>query len=160
MSSFYRDVILKDSRFNSTYRIADRDLLEPLMRQKVEGIVAAAKAKGFHLMVFETYRSQARQELLFEQGSTQLRKVGVHHYGLACDIVRSINGQPSWEGDFYMLGQLAREHSLIWGGDWGAHVQPHTFIDAVHIQRCSIARQASLFEGTWYPDDAYDPYQD
>ncbi|WON74450.1 M15 family metallopeptidase [Nitrosospira sp. Is2] len=160
MSSFYSDVILKDPRFNSTDRVEDQYLLEPLTRQKVEGIIAAAKGRGLNLMVFETYRSQARQGLLFKQGATKLSKVGVHHYGLACDIVKSINGIPSWEGDFCILGQLAYEHGLIWGGDWGAPAKPHTFIDTVHVQRCSVARQASLFAGEWYPDDVYDPYQD
>jgi hypothetical protein len=33
-------------------------------------------------MIFETYRSQERQQVLFEQGATQLRTVGVHHHGL------------------------------------------------------------------------------
>jgi hypothetical protein len=96
---------------------------------------------------------------LFNQGATKLRKVGVHNYGLACDIVKSINGQPSWKGDFSMLGQLARDHGLIWGGDWGNPTIHHTFVDAVHVQRCTVSRQAALFRGDWYPDDAYDPYQ-
>jgi hypothetical protein len=159
MSNFYTDIISKDPRFNSTDRIADLNLLEPVTRQKVEAIIADAKAHGLDLMVFETYRSQARQVLLFNQGATKLSKVGVHHYGLACDIVKSINGQPSWKGDFSILGQLAREHGLIWGGDWGTPTMHHTFVDAVHVQRCTVSRQAALFRGDWYPDDAYDPYQ-
>jgi hypothetical protein len=159
MGNFYTDVISKDPRFKSTDRIADMNLLEPVTRQKVEAIIADAKAHGLDLMVFETYRSQARQELLFNQGATKLRKVGVHNYGLACDIVKSINGQPSWKGDFSMLGQLARDHGLIWGGDWGNPGIHHTFVDAVHVQRCTVSRQAALFRGDWYPDDAYDPYQ-
>jgi len=160
MGNFYTDVISRDPRFNSADRIADLELLEPVTRQRVEAIIADAKAHGLDLMVFETYRSQARQELLFNQGASKLRKVGVHHYGLACDIVKSINGQPSWKGDFSILGQLARAHGLIWGGDWGTPAMHHTFVDAVHVQRCTVSRQADLFRGDWYPDDAYDPYQD
>jgi hypothetical protein len=59
---------------------------------------------GIKLMVYETNRSQHRQRELFDQGATKLRAVGVHHYGLACDIVRVVNGEPSLEGRFRFSG--------------------------------------------------------
>lgn len=111
-------------------------------------------------MPFETYRSQDRQLDLFDQGKSQLHTVGVHHYGLACDLVRDVCGAPSWEGDFSFLRVIAQRHRLIWGGDWGTPCQPHKLYDAVHMQRCSVARQGALFRGEWYPDDDYDPYTD
>jgi D-alanyl-D-alanine carboxypeptidase-like protein len=158
--NFYTEVILQDERLASRSRINDIALLEPSTRQSVQAILADAAASGVSLMVFETYRSQERQEALFQQGATQLRTVGVHHYGLACDIVKSVDGEPSWKGDFSLLGALARTHHLIWGGDWGRPGLPHTFVDGVHVQRCSLQRQASLFRGEWYPDPTYDPYDD
>ena len=100
MGNFYTDTIQYDKRFNSTERISDILLLEPVTRKIVQSIIEQAKLNGLELMVFETYRSQDRQALLYERGATKLQKVGVHHYGLACDIVRSINGEPSWKGDF------------------------------------------------------------
>src|SRR5215471_6996632 len=160
MGNFYTDVIEQDSRFTSVARISDPDLLEPITRELVEGIISDAQDQGFELMIFETYRSQQRQEQLFLQGATQLRKVGVHHFGLACDIVKSINGEPSWKGDFSIVGQLAQSAGLIWGGNWGNPNIHHSFIDQPHVQRCTIARQASLFAGTWYPDDLYNPLDD
>src|SRR5882762_3588418 len=51
-------------------------------------------------MVFETYRSQARQELQFRQGATRLRQVGVHQHGLAYDLAKSINNESSSQGRF------------------------------------------------------------
>jgi hypothetical protein len=135
-------------------------LLEPITRQLVESIVSAAQQMGIDLMIYETYRSQARQQELFDNGATKLRKVGVHHYGLACDIVRIVGGEPSWKGDFSFLGQLAHSAGLIWGGDWGAPRIKHSFVDSVHVQRCTVARQADLFAGSWYPDEAYNPYSD
>jgi hypothetical protein len=160
MTNFYTDTIRQDLRYDSPNRIADLNLLEPTTRGLVQQIVADAKAHGLELMVFETYRSQARQDQLFAQGATQLRTVGVHHYGLACDIVKSIDGDPSWKGDFSLLGRLAHQYHLIWGGDWGNPNIPHTFIDEPHVQRCSLDRQASLFQNQWYPDNSYDPYVD
>ena len=160
MPNFYTDVISRDPRFDSTSRIADPDLLEPITRQLVQSIIAAAEAAGIALMIYETYRSQPRQQELFENGATKLKTVGVHHYGLACDIVRVVAGEPSWKGDFSFLGQLAHSAGLIWGGDWGAPQIKHTFIDSVHVQRCTVDRQADLFAESWYPDDAYNPYTD
>jgi len=160
MGNFFQDVIQPDPRFNNVDCISALDLLEPTMRGKVQSIIADAKAHGFDCMVFETYRSQARQQQLFNQGATELRKVGVHHYGLACDIVKSVNGQPSWKGDFSLLGRLARQYGLIWGGDWGRPNVHHSFVDEVHVQWCSLARQADLFRGAWYPVVGYDPYAD
>ncbi|MFZ0808914.1 MAG: M15 family metallopeptidase [Candidatus Sulfotelmatobacter sp.] len=158
MANFFADVIQKDLRYNSTARVADPNLLEPTTRRLVEQVIAAAGQMGISLMIFETYRSQARQQELFDNGATRLRAVGVHRFGLACDIVRVVGGEPSWKGDFSFLGQLARSGGLIWGGDWGNPAIKHDFVDAVHVQRCTVARQPSLFAGEWYPEETYNPY--
>jgi hypothetical protein len=158
MSNHYIDAIQPSFVFHSTRRIADVALLEPCMRQKVEAILVDAEALGFKLIVFETYRSRERQQQLFEQGASKLRAVGVHHFGLACDLVKDVGGDPSWKGDFSFLGDLGRRHNLIWGGDWGSPERKHTFIDAVHLQRCSLTQQPVLFSGAWYPDESYSPY--
>jgi len=158
--SFFTDVVEKDPRFNSSKRINDMALVEPVTSAAVQKIIADARVLGFDMMVFETFRSQARQQQLFAQGATKLKTVGVHNYGLACDIVKVVGGDPSWKGDFSFLGHLARKHGLIWGGDWGAPEQHHTFIDSVHVQRCSIGRQPALFRGEFYPDATYNPYDD
>lgn len=158
MSNFFQDVVQPDPRFTTTNIVNDVALLDPVTRASVAAIIADAQAHGVELMVFETYRSQTRQQQLFNQGATKLRIVGVHHYGLACDLVKSVDGNPSWKGDFSLLGVLAHAHNLIWGGDWGNPNIRHDFIDLVHVQRCSLADQAKLFNGTWYPNDAYNPY--
>jgi hypothetical protein len=160
MGNFYTDVIMKDARFKSPNRVTDLNLLEPGTRKLVGALIDAANKRGIALIIFETYRSEDRQMALFNQGATKLRTVGVHHYGLACDLVKNINGEPSWKGPFDFLGELAHENGLIWGGDWGSPGVAHTFVDADHVQRCSLMRQAALFAGTFYPDDSYDPYKD
>src|SRR5437879_11156333 len=119
MPSFYEDVIKNDARFNSAKRVADPELIEPVTRAAIANILQDARALGIELMVFETYRSQARQLELFNQGASKLRVVGVHHYGLACDLVKAVAGEPSRKGDFSFLEKLAHEHRLIWGGVGG-----------------------------------------
>ena len=158
MGNFYTDVISQDARFDSVTRVGDASLLEPATRQLVESILSAAAHMGIEVMIYETYRSQERQQELFNQGATKLRTVGVHHYGLACDIVRAVGGEACWKGDFPFLGQLAHSSGLIWGGDWGAPQIKHDFVDSVHVQRCTVSRQGDLFAGAWYPDETYNPY--
>jgi hypothetical protein len=157
--SFYTETIQQDPRFNSTARIFDLALLEPITRANVQAIIADALAMGQELMIFETYRSQDRQAMLFQQGATKLQKVGVHHYGLAADLVRVVDGEPTWKVDYSFLGPLALKYGLIWGGDWGAPEVKHSFIDSDHVQRCTVAQQNDLFAGNWYPDDSYNPCQ-
>jgi hypothetical protein len=157
MGNFYTDVIEKDPRFETLDVINDMELLEPVTRELVLAIIADAAKDGIEIMVFETYRSQARQTILFDKNATKLKTVGVHHYGLACDLVKDVGGKPSWKGDFKFLGKLAKKHKMIWGGDWGNPAVKPTFYDGVHVQRCTVAKQKSLFSGKWYPDDSYDP---
>lgn len=160
MGNFYTDTLRPHPSFELSRRFSSLDLLEPGTRSRVAAIIADAQAHGVSLMAWETFRSRARQKLLFDKGVSKLQQVGVHGFGLACDIVFDIAGEPSWKGDFSLLGSLARAHGLIWGGDWGDPARKHGFVDAVHVQRCPLRRQAALFREEWYPDAAYDPYQD
>lgn len=158
MNNFYLNVIVKNPRFRSQKRINDMRLLEPVTRQKITALLADARAYGINLMVYETYRSQERQGVLFNHGMTQLKMVDAHHFGLACDLVKDVDGEPCWKGDFSLLSALGKEYGLIWGGDWGHSAGVHSFVDPCHLQRCSVGRQASLFNLQWYPDASYDPY--
>lgn len=153
-------MITKDARFHSQIRVNDVDLLEPVFRTHILGIMHEARLQGVSLLVYETYRSRERQELLYATGATQLREVGVHHFGLACDLVMDAHGLPSWEGDFSILGRLARTRNLIWGGDWGSPAKQNNFYDGAHLQRCTVFRQAELFNLEWYPDNKYNALRD
>ena len=158
MGNFYEDVVRADPRFKLAARCSDLALLEPGTRRRALALLADAEAAGTHLAAYETYRSEARQALLYDRGATKLRAVGVHHYGLALDVVRVVGGEPSWKGDFSLLGELGRRHGLVWGGDWGDPSRRHSFVDLVHLQRVSVADQGGLFRGDLYPGDDYDPF--
>lgn len=150
--NFYRDVIMRDTRFSSVQRCADIELLEPRFRDHVCNIIKKAAALNISLKVWETYRSEQRQLSLYQQKATKLRTVGVHHYGLAADIVKWVNGEPSWRGDWAFFGNLAREEGLTWGGDWDRNSATlNHFNDMDHVQFVTIERQPALFAGTWYP---------
>lgn len=153
--TFYNEVIQKSPYFAVTSRVHDIAMLEPVTRKAVESIMLDAAAMGMPLILFETYRSVQRQASLFAQGATRLKTVGTHHYGIAADLVKNINGQPSWEGDFTFLGKLASKYGLIWGGDWGQPGVKNSFVDADHVQRIKVDDQNQLFAGAWYPDASY-----
>jgi hypothetical protein len=157
MMSFFTQLIQIDARFTSTECCRDLSLLEPVTRTAVQQVIADALAMGITLQVSETYRSAERQEMLFAQKATQLKTVGVHHYGLACDFFKVIGGKASWSGDWAFLRDLAAKHGLISGLDWGKPNVSHSFIDPDHVQRVAVVDQVKLFAGTWYPDTPYDP---
>lgn len=154
MTNFYVDVIQRDSRFHSPNAVNDMALLEPAFRAKVATLMAASKTAGIELRVTETYRSCERQQQLFAQGLTQLRTVGVHHYGLAADFCKIVGGQAVYDGDWTFLCRLAAALDLVAGGDWGEPDKPHSFRDWDHVQGCTVAEQTGLFAGTWYPGAA------
>lgn len=153
MANFYEDIIRKSGYFDSPGAVRDINLLEPVTRAAVVAIISdAAKLNPpIKLIVTETYRSQERQQQLYSQGLTQLRTVGVHHYGLAADFCKVVNGLASWGGDWSFLRDLAVKHGLISGLDWGLPGEQHSFVDPDHVQRVAVDQQGELFAGTWYP---------
>lgn len=158
MSDFFTDVILKSTQESTTQRVDSLAMLEPITRAGVQAVLADAAAGGMPLQVTETYRSRQRQFELFQQHATQLKTVGVHHYGLAVDVCKVINNKASWEGDWAFLGVLSKKHNLVWGGDWdNPNLPAKAFRDWDHIQRINVADQNNLFNGSWYPDDHYTP---
>lgn len=161
MGNFFTDVIRKDPRFNSTECINDLALLEPGTRAAVQALIAEAASNGHDLRVTETYRSEARQQKLFAEHATELRKVGVHNYGLAADFALYIKGEYQTNaGPYEFLATLAPKHKLISGINWGTPHIKHGFQDTDHVQRIPVARQEVLFNNEWYPPSLYDPYED
>jgi hypothetical protein len=157
--SFYTAVVKPDPRFHSINICRDVDLLEPGMRAAVAGVIADAHAAGHDLRIAETFRSAARQVHLFEQGFSQLRNVGVHNYGLACDFNLFVDGVYESDGEKYtFLVDLAKAHGLISGIDWGSPHLKHSFRDWDHVQRVPVQMQGQLFRGAWYPGEDYSPY--
>ncbi|MDE2096292.1 MAG: M15 family metallopeptidase [Patescibacteria group bacterium] len=153
--SFYTTVIQKSAAFHSTTPCRDIRLLEPVTRDAVFRVIGLARESGVTLQVLETYRSQELQEHYYERGATQLRTVGVHHYGVACDLGIVIAGQVNWKADYSILGKLAKRAGLVWGGDWGSPERFHSFRDYDHVQRIAVADQDKLFSGSWYPSPSY-----
>lgn len=151
-SNFYEAFLKRSPLFKSANCVRDLAYLEPIFRAQVEDILDKCGNLGRPLLVTETYRSKARQEALFLAGATQLRTIGCHHMGLACDFAKLVSGTPTWKGDWTFLGKLANERGLVWGGPGKGNLN---IADRDHIQRCSLADQPYVFNQQFYPDAAY-----
>ena len=159
--SFYTDVLMKSPVFKSSAVCKDTMMLEPGTRAAILALLDDARRQGHDLRIGETYRSPARQRVLFSEGYTQLKNVGCHGYGVACDLNLFDGGKYVADGKAYaFLADLGKKHGLIWGGDWGEPNKPHSFHDWDHCQRIPVWRQHALFSGQFYPPEDYDPYKD
>jgi hypothetical protein len=114
---------------------------------------------GHILVPVETYRSTQRQHMFYMKHFTQLKTVGVHHFGLAVDLALMDGGHYHADGQDYMFFvELAKKHKMISGIDWGTPEAHHSFHDYDHLQRIKVSDQARLFSGEWYPEPDYNPW--
>lgn len=117
---------------------ACRDLNRLSQKGKIacELFLEKCKDAGLNVLVTETYRSQARQSYLYEQGRsrpgqivTQIKKVGYHNSGNAWDICQNIKGKEYSDASFFTkCGQIAKSLGIEWGGTWTG------FVDTPHFQ--------------------------
>ena len=95
------------------------------------------KAKGLNVLITETYRSQERQNYLYEQGRTRggqivtWTKSSRHTSCRAWDICKNAKGQEYSDSDFFkQCGEIAAELGITWGGIWkNSPDTPHFEID-------------------------------
>lgn len=92
---------------------------------KLEKLIALAEKKNLKFKVTEGYRSQERQNKLYEQGRTTpgeqvtWTRKSKHTTRLAFDIAAIKNGKVSWNNaDYEEIGALGKEAGLEWGGTW------------------------------------------
>ena len=101
--------------------------------QKACGLfLSECKKQGLNIFVTETYRSQARQTYLYEQGRTRkgqivtnVKKVGYHNTGNAWDI--ACKGDKLYDDNILAkAGVIAKSLGIEWGGYWTGLVdKPH-----------------------------------
>ena len=117
---------------------ACRDLNKLSKNAKIacEMFLEECEKQGLKVLVTETYRSQARQSYLYEQGRTrpgqivtQVKKVGYHNTGNAWDICQNIKGKEYSDDSFFeKCGKIAKSLGIEWGGYWTG------FVDKPHFQ--------------------------
>jgi peptidoglycan L-alanyl-D-glutamate endopeptidase CwlK len=109
----------------------------PQFRAAIANVVADMRAAGFKVRVFETLRTNERQQYLYgfgreyDDGRGPVTKAataenGWHFFGLAADLVEDdatpwIAPQLFWQ----TLGLVAERHGCTWGGRWQVVDLPH-----------------------------------
>lgn len=114
--------------------IADETLLYPPFAQKIRVLKQRFFERvHYEAVTLETYRTPERQDRL-HKNPMGIKAVApwqsMHQYGLAEDIIFDMDlnkpgRQKPYDGDFKLLGKLAEELGLIWGG---------RFNDSTHIE--------------------------
>lgn len=118
------------------FKSDDVNLLLPSFALHVMDVVADLQDAGHKPVVFDTLRTPEEAAKFAKRGTGS--KNSMHLYGVAADI---ICGDHGWDcakhkcGFYDLLGKVAEERGLVWGGRWKR-------VDKPHIQYCLVAEQA------------------
>ena len=101
-------------------RQSDPNLLEPHFKQKFDLRRAEVSKRFPNARVFESRRSQARQEQLYAQGRTRpgkivtnIKHIGMHGLGKAVDVVfLNDKNQPTRSWPYDELIELAKQYNI------------------------------------------------
>lgn len=125
--------------------------LHPPVRKRMLAFVADAEMRlsaelnqRVKLKFTSTTRDHEWQDAEYAKGRTAPGKIStkarggdsIHNWGCAVDFALEIDGVITWDGRFYqMLGAIAKEHGITWGGDWNENgkVDKNDW-DLVHFQ--------------------------
>ena len=121
--------------------------LAPRFREAVERVLERMRADGHDPLVFETLRTEQRQQFIYGFGREYDDGRGVvthsesaadtwHGYGLAVDIVSASKLWSASKQFWISLGIAVREEGLIWGADWNSNGRSddERFVDRPHVQ--------------------------
>lgn len=125
--------------------------LKPVAQAACNLFLSECKAVGLDIFVTETYRSQARQNYLYEQGRTRAgqkvtwTKNSRHTSRLAWDIACN---KPSLydEATLKKAGVLAKKLGITWGGDWNTPDMPHFEVTTTWKAPSNVVGTASVKE--------------
>lgn len=88
--------------------------------------------QGLKVLITETYRSQERQNYLYEQGRTRegnkvtWTKSSRHTSRRAWDICQNVKGKEYSDKSFFKnCGIIASKFGITWGGNWSTPDTPH-----------------------------------
>lgn len=116
---------------NVTTQCRDINELKAVAQQACNLFMKICKSSGLDIFITETYRSQARQNYLYEQGRTSpgnkvtWTRNSRHTSRLAWDI--ACNGPDLYDKKILKkAGEIARKLGITWGGDWKDNIdEPH-----------------------------------
>ncbi len=106
--------------------------LTPKAQKACNLFLEECRRQGLDVLITETYRSQERQNYLYEQGrSREGKKVtwtksSRHTSRRAWDICKNVKGAEYCDTKFFQkCGEIAKGFKITWGGEWKTPDTPH-----------------------------------
>ena len=94
--------------------------------------LSECKKQGLDVCITETYRSQERQNYLYEQGRSRSGNIVTwtknsrHTSRMAWDICKNVKGAEYSDSSFFKkCGDIAKGLGITWGGNWKQVDTPH-----------------------------------
>lgn len=122
---------------NVTQTCRDVSELAPNAQLAIRAFFYECSKAGINVFVTETFRSQARQNYLYEQGRSRSGSVVTwtkssrHTSRLAWDIAVCPPNSLYDVATLVRAGAIARRLGIVWGGDWKSNIdRPHFEINA------------------------------
>ena len=120
----------------------DRDPahLLPEFADKLERVFRRMRARGFHPLLWEGYRTPERAAQEAREGDGVVKSL--HTYGVAADVVDESTAPRYWDGTpgfWTALGEETEREGLTWGGRF-------TRKDADHVQLVPPREQYAFFQ--------------
>lgn len=110
----------------------DIEDLTPNARQACRLFLSECERAGLNVLITETYRSQERQNSLYEIGRTKpgkkvtWTKNSRHTSRRAWDICKNVKGGEYSDKEFFkQCGKIAESLGITWGGSWKTPDYPH-----------------------------------
>lgn len=121
IAKHYVEKIIPSDSFSNGGVCGNMDLLFPLFKVDVLKLIVSYNEfnSGKELpYVYESFRSHALQSIYYNRGSSKIRggnilNAGMHHFGIAVDIVNKTNSGVKWNLDYTLLRKLADKIGMI-----------------------------------------------
>jgi len=143
IAKFFAEVIYDSPKYNTPNSCNDTDLLYPPFYEKIKKLETDyLEVHETPFYILETYRSNTLQQIYFNRGASQIRSNGMHHYGIAVDLVAKINGKVRYDVlDYAWIRDYVSKDDNLWlkEGD----MTMLNFEDA-HIQYIRVSQQNEL----------------
>lgn len=136
-----------ESKVPGAARIADMNLLAPKFRAKIKALLSQMEAKGHRAIVYETKRTNERQQYLYGFGRdyddgrgkvTNAKEAddGWHFFCLAVDIICAVRQWNATEQFWTDLRIIATSLGLRSGADWDmdGDCGDERLLDRPHVQ--------------------------
>lgn len=136
IAEHYLSKVITSPFYNSPNPVKDFSILFPEFRDKLSTSIYKFHQKylDVEIVFVETYRSNILQLQHYNNGASQIKKNGMHHYAIATDIAFKINGKFTYNGDYKFLRQCHEEAGLYLLGLW----------DIGHVQGIPVSKQGEL----------------